>query len=348
LLVQEIDSAHAVLYGRLANDKIGAQPGTGTTEFHVEKIIKDHADLPRQQMILLSRYVPILDVKNPPRYLMFFTDPKKNGEPYTGKQVDSTAILDFLAEYQRQRGNAVQALLVAANYVDHADPLVAEQAFLTLAHASDRQLGEAARNLSPQKLRKLVNTPNLEPERLGLYAFLLGASGKSEAADADHLHKLLQNPSERNFRSFEGVLAGYIAMRPREGWAFAIDTLKKDKQSFLMRYATLRTLRCYYNAAPEVYGPQVLQGLEHALAQPDIADIAIRDLCKWKRWDLTPRILANYDRTTHQSPIVKNSIVRYALACPLPEARTLVERVRRQDPALIRDFEEELMLENMK
>ena len=55
--------------------------------------------------------------------------------------------------------------------------------------------------------------------------------------------------------------------------------------------------------------------------------------------------IACYDKQSHQSPIVKNSIVRYALACPLPEARTLVDRVRRQDAELVQDLEEQLKLE---
>jgi hypothetical protein len=35
-------------------------------------------------------------------------------------------------------------------------------------------------------------------------------------------------------------------------------------------------------------------------------------------------------------------MVRYALACPQPEARALLERVRRQDPELVRHLEAEL------
>ena len=80
----------------------------------------------------------------------------------------------------------------------------------------------------------------------------------------------------------------------------------------------------------------------------DIADVAIQDLRRWKRWEYTKQIVACYDKKSHQSPIVKNGIVRYALVCPLPEARTLLERVRRQDPELVRDLEEQLLLDTKK
>ncbi len=62
-------------------------------------------------------------------------------------------------------------------------------------------------------------------------------------------------------------------------------------------------------------------------------------MSKWKRWEHTKLIIACYDRPSHKAPIIKSSIVRYALACPQPEARTLVERVRWQDPEELRYLE---------
>lgn len=351
-LVQEFENAQVVLYGRIANPRLDIQPGgipgKGTTEFHIDKIVKDHPDLSPRKMVLLSRYLPILDPKDSPRYVMFIADPKKNSEPYTGRQLASPAVLDFLVATERYRNDPAEALRFAAKHFDHADPLIAEEAFLMFARGDDRRIGQLARELSPVNLRKLVQTPDLEPERLSMFAFLLGACGDAKAGDVELLRSLLEKPGERQHKSFEGILAGYITMQPREGWAFARDTLKDEKHSLLLRYAALRAMRFFYNARMEEYGSQVLEGLGLALMHTDLADIAIQDLRKWKRWEHTKLILSCYDRKSHQSPIVKNSIVRYALACPMPEARTLIERIRRQDPELVRYHEEVMMLENEK
>ncbi len=340
-LAQEFEQADAVVYGHLANPKLtDFNTGSGTTEFHFDKIVKDKADFPRQKVIVLSRYLPVIDPKDAPRYVMFFRVPAKNGEPYSGRQISTPGVLEFVAGLQRYRDNPAEMLLHAAKHLDDADPQIAEEAFLLFAKADDKIISQVAKKLTAETLRKLVKTPDLEPERLGMYAYLLGACGDS--GDVELLRSLLKNPAPRFFRAYEGILAGYITLQPKEGWSFAQETLKSDKNSFVLRYAVLRALRFFYNANPDEYADHVLTGEALAIAQPDIADVAIQDLMRWKRWEHTKLIVSCYDKASHQSPIVKNSLVRYALACPHAEAKALVERVRRQDPKLVRYLEEEL------
>lgn len=339
-LVQEFEQAQVVVYGHLANPKLDFKTGSGTTEFHCDTIIKDDSAFPRQKMIVLSRYLPVLDPKDSPRYLMFFRVPAKNLEPYNGRQISAPAILDFVAGLSRYRDNPSEMLRFAAKHLDSADPQIAEEAFLMFAKADDKVIGQVAKQLPASMLRKLVKTPDLEPERLSMFAYLLGACGNAD--DVELLRSLLKNPAPRYFRAYEGILAGYITMRPQEGWAFAHDALKNDKNKFVLRYAVLRTMRFFYNAHPDETAAQVLHGEGLAIAHTDISDVAIQDLIRWKRWEHTKLIVSCYDKSSHKSPIVKNSIVRYALACPQPEARALVERVRRQDPELVRYLEEEL------
>jgi hypothetical protein len=341
-LTQEFDQASYVLYGQLKNPKFdngpGAVPGAGTTEFHVDSIVKDDPAFPRQKMILLSRYLPVLDPKDPPRYVMFFQPVKLKAQPYTGRHVSSPVVLDFVTQLLGYRDNPTEMLLFAAKHFDHADPQVAEEAFLVFARAEDKLIGATAKKLNPAGLRKLIATPDLEAERLSLFAYLLGACGNAD--DLATLRTLLKD--HRKAKAYEGILAGYITMRPDEGWTYTHELLKNDKTSFLLRYASLRTMRFYYNAKPEEYGKHVMHGLGLAIQRADVADIAISDLRNWKRWEHTGAILACFDKTSHHSAIVKNSIIRYALVCPQPEARTFLERVRREDPKLVRYLEEEL------
>ena len=118
---------------------------------------------------------------------------------------------------------------------------------------------------------------------------------------------MLKDSAARNYKAYEGILAGYVTIRPKEGWAFAQDLLKNEK-NFALRYAALRTMRFFYNARPEDGAAEVLKGMETAIVHADVADIAIQ-ICAVERWDHTKLIVACYDKQSHKSPIVKNSIV---------------------------------------
>ena len=76
-----------------------------------------------------------------------------------------------------------------------------------------------------------------------------------------------------------------------------------------------------------------------------MADLAVEDLRRWGLWELTPKVLAQYGKPTHSSPIVRRSIVRYALCCPNPEARRFVETTRQQQRELVEDVEDSLQFE---
>jgi hypothetical protein len=335
-LTFEFEQAEAVLYGHLANPQLTGKSGAGTTEFQIDSVLKDDPAFPRKKMVLLTRYLPILDDKKPPKYVMFFGPAKQSQQPYWGREIANPAVLEFVAELHRYRDNPGERLLRAAQRFDHADPLVADEAFMIFAKADDKLIAQIAHKLDPKGLRKLVKDPDLDPERISMFAYLLGACGTDK--DAELLRSLLKSPAAREYKAFEGILAGYIAMRPKEGWAFAIDTLKNDKQSFMPRYGTMRTMRFYYNAK-QADAKEVMHGLSVALDHADIADIAMEDLRKWQRWDHTAQVLACWDKKSHHSEITRQSIVRYALACPLPEARAFLEKARRQAPDLVREIE---------
>lgn len=339
-LTHEFSQAQVIVYGHLANPMFTNKAGSGTTEFHFDQIIKDDPALPRQKMMLVSRYLPILDPKSPPKYVMFFRSTKQGLQLASGKEVANKAALDFVAELHRLREEPGKMMVHAAKHFDHADPLIADEAFMLFAKADDKLIAEHAAKLSPVNLRKLVKDPDMESERLSLFAYLLGACGNSD--DADLLGSLAKNPQPRHYKAFEGILAGYITIRPKDGWATAQQLLHNDKQNFLLRYATLRTLRFYYNANPKEHGPQVMQGLASAIGHPDIADIAIEDMRRWKRWEHTKLVLSCWDKKSHQSPITRQSVVRFALACQEPDARAFLERARQQDPELVKRMEEEL------
>src|SRR5206468_1273203 len=70
---REWDQHPLIVYGFPANPRLstepGALPGAGTTDFHVEKILKAHVALGTREVIEVKGYIPVV---NDTRYVAFF------------------------------------------------------------------------------------------------------------------------------------------------------------------------------------------------------------------------------------------------------------------------------------
>jgi hypothetical protein len=88
-----------------------------------------------------------------------------------------------------------------------------------------------------------------------------------------------------------------------------------------------------------------LKGVATVLPQGDIADIAVEDLRRWKLWDLTDDVLALYGRKSHDAPLMRRAIIRYAICCPNARAAEFITQRRRDDAEAVKDVEESVQAE---
>ncbi|MCI0639816.1 MAG: hypothetical protein L0Y72_08975 [Gemmataceae bacterium] len=339
----EFDRAGFVLYGFADNPKLGGGLGQGTTEFHIEKILKPDPNLKDKKTIVLDRYIPVLDKKDAPRFVVFGEFYKGKIDVYLGRQVQSHGAVSYLegGKVARAKGRE-EALRYYARFLDYPEEAIAEDAFLEFARSKDEEIGKVAKHLDPKQLRKLLERPKLELERYSLFAFLLGNCG--QATDVDFLRSQIDVALKNGNSALDGLLGGYIAARPKEGWKVALSVLNDKKQAVVPRLAALRTVRFYNGWQPTEARPYILAGYKDAIPDPDIADFVIEDLRQWRIWDMTKLVLEQYRKPSHAAPIMRRAIVRYTVDCPLPEARAFLEQIRKQDPELVRDVEELLNL----
>src|SRR5262249_5543710 len=156
------------------------------------------------------------------------------------------------------------------------DETVAEDAFLEFARSNNADIGQVARKLDADKLRKLLQNPKTSPAHLGLFAFMLGACGKE--SDAPLLRKLIDQPDERTKESLDGLLAGYIQMDKKHGWELTGKIMADPKQQFKQRFAAIRTMRFHYGWQPAETKAQVLRWYNVLLDDGQISDMPIDDL----------------------------------------------------------------------
>ncbi len=331
-----------VLAGQLKNAVANAD-GTGTTEFHVAKVLK--GDAKGTTKLLVPRYLPVV-ADTPPDFVFFCSIADGKIEPVHGVP-GGAALADYLAAMAKADG-ATARLALAFARLDAADAAVASEAFLEFARAADAELAAATTALDRKKLRAWIADAKTPIERLGVYGLLLGLCG--DADDGRDLVRLVRGGSadERIAANLGGLLGGAILLAPADGWKLATDLLADPKRNFTDKLNVVSTVRFFQASRPKESRERILACYAVVVANGDLADLAIDDLRRWRWWDLTATVLAQAGKPTHAAPAMARGIARYALQCPDDAAKAYVADLRRKDPALVKKVEDSLKLYEKK
>jgi hypothetical protein len=340
---EDVVSAKLVLFGSLSNPRINPD-GSGATDLLIETVLKNDPALANRKSLTIARFMPI-DPKSPPKFLVFCDVINGQIDAYRGSPAKSPAVVEYLRGVTSLPADRTKQLQYYFRFLDDTDADIAMDAYLEFAKTGDADVARVARLLDASKLRTLISHSETPPERLGLFAYLLGASGGP--AEVKFLTGLLNDGGERMRPAFGGILAGLIQLEPKTGWAQTRAILGDPKRPFPQRLAAIGALRFFHSAHPDATRADVLQGLAAILPQNDLGDLAIEDLRRWQWWDLTGDIIALFGRPSHSAPLMKRAIVRYALCCPKSEAKQFVERVRSSDAEMVKDVEEGLKFEQL-
>jgi hypothetical protein len=348
-LTKDAEQAVMILYGSLANAKLDPNAGdltSGSTELLIDSIVKSHESVAGKKSIILPRYIP---PEKDTKFLVFCDFYQGKIDPYRGMAVRADS---RIAEYLKgalavKDKDAPSRLRYFLRFLDDRDPEVSGDSFNEFSAADYKEYRPVAEKASPETIARWIRDPNTPSLRLGLYGSMLGHCGTAEHAKL--LRALLDDSNNRYSSGVDGMLAGYILLQPQEGVAYLKSILGDDKKDFLLRYAALRATRFFHDYRPDIIKAEQIKAATAVLIdQKDITDLAIEDLRKWGAWEYTGRILGLYGRKGFDAPIVKRSILRFALSCPAGNkpSEEFVAARKKEDPQYVDEVSELLRLES--
>jgi hypothetical protein len=348
-LLGEVNQASMVLFGTIVSSKpdLSDTGNGGTSDLQIETILKNNEILGDRKLITLPRYIPIAE-KNP-KFVVFCDVFKGKIDPLRGIPVAADSdmvkyLRGALAVKDKPIGDRLRFYF---EYLDNKDLEISADAYKEFANADYKDYREMAKDLPPDKIAAWLEDPNTPGFRYGLYASMLGHCGTEKHAEL--LHKMLEDPQKRAGSGVDGMLAGYAMLKPKEGMTYIGSLLKDSSKEFMLRYATLRAVRFFWDFRTDIADKKTLvASVSPLLDQSDICDLVIEDFRKWSCWDLADRILGLYGKKSHDVPIIRRAIIRYALSCPQSKAKEFIEQQRKADAETIKDAEELLKLETGK
>ena len=344
-LTKDVGDASMVLYGTLSNAKPDGDGG-GTTDFAIEEVVKEHAIRGDKKVLTVNKFLPPGDAKEKLKFLLLFDVFKGKTDLFRLVVVkDGSDIVKYLQGALKVRGESLGARLrFFFDYLDNADIEISNDAYKEFGNADYKDYRDMAKKLPADKIAKWLEDPNTPAFRYGLYASMLGHCGTEKHGEL--LRKMLDDPKVRAGSGVDGVFAGYVMLKPKDGWKYLRGVLADPKQEFMVRYAALRSIRFFWESRPDVIDKkQLVEGVALLLDDGTIADLAIEDLRKWQRWEVCDRVLGLFGKKSHDVPIVRRSILRYALSCPAAKAEEFVKEQRQKDKDWVNDVEELLRLE---
>lgn len=347
-LTSEVAQADFILFGTLGNQKPDPKdPGSskGTTDMTIDAVVKSHALVKDKKVFVIPRYVP--PDQKAYKYMVFFNVVNGDVDPYRGVAVGTDS---KLPEYVKgalevRQKDIVTRLKYFFNYLESNEIEISADAYNEFAVAEYKEVAEIAPKLPADTVLKWLKDPNTRASRYGLYGLILGHSGKAENAKA--LRTLLDDPERKFSSGLDGMLMGYTLLDKKAGYEYVQKLIADSNSEFLVKHAALKTLRFFWEYRPDVLTKkEILAGMAGLMVHPDIADMPIDDLRKWKAWEMTDAVLAYSKLESHNTlPINRRSILKFALAASWADpknaaAGAFVAKARVDDPERVKLIEE--------
>jgi hypothetical protein len=227
-------------------------------------------------------------------------------------------------------------------HLEDPDETLARDAYDEFAVAPYEDVRALESRMDPTQLLAWIENPKVQANRRRLYATMLGVCGTK--ADAERIAAILKGEElgedKAEVRSgLDALIACYVTLTGEEGLDL-VDKLFLDRKTreipFTETYAAVMALRFLGEESHIVPRERVLRSLRLLLDEPKLADLVIADLARWEDWSVVDRLTELFEKATADNIFVREPVVNYLKACPLPEAATAVAKLEKIDPEAVR------------
>jgi hypothetical protein len=342
-LSEETRGADAVVLAKLVKEAPAsanaADPNSGTAMFQIVEVLRG------QEALKGAKDIGVVFFGDSSREKTYLVNGiGKDKIDWTTPLPLSATAVGYVKQLATVPQNGADRLVFFQEYLENADPLLAQDSYDEFARAPYTELKDLKPRMKHDRIVKWVQDPEVSPSRRRLYLTMLGISGSKAdvpmleamiASDFETMKPVLEEMSRtalvmggpislpvwidavqqeerRKKLGLDALVACYLILRGPDGLDLVENRfLKNPHAEYTHIYSTIMALRFHGDENTGILPKERLLGsMRLLLNNPDFADQVILDLSRWEDWSVLDRIVEMF-KTSDSKGYVRQPVVSY-------------------------------------
>jgi hypothetical protein len=251
------------------------------------------------------------------------------------------ALLGYVVAAPAWDAPPAERLAWFAARLEHPDRAIADDTFTEFGLAPFAAVRSVAGAFDAERLRAWVAEPGIDQRRRGFYGLALGLVA-AETSDATAragaiatLHMVIEKPADDFRAGFDGLMGGVLVAEGVAGLDYleSLGIAGPAGRPVDQRHLLAALRFAWEFLGEEIPRERISAATARLLAAPVVAADAVIDLARQQAWGVADEVASVWDSLGGDDPLVRRAVAGYLAACPLQEARQLLDDIRARDPA---------------
>ncbi len=242
---------------------------------------------------------------------------------------------EYLHHLMKLPAEGAERLAFFQDHLEDKDPLISRDAYDEFATTPYGELKNLKGQMKHDAFLQRLQDPKTDISHRRLYLTMLGICGTKN--DLPLLEKMIKSDDRAMKAGLDALLGCYLTLKGADGLPLIRDRfIKNETAEFTDQYQAIMALRFHAEEGGVIEKDEIAKVLRHMLDRPKYADLVVADLARWGDWSVIDRMFVLFRDADQDSLWVREPIVNYMRACPLPKAKEYLKEFEKIDAKAVK------------
>jgi len=289
-LAEQMAQADAAVLVQWVGGKKATDKSAGETVYEIRQVVRNHKnELKVEGRVTLPRYR-----ESKVGDLFLLVGSKGATIEWASPLEVTETSFNYVAQAPSPEVPTTKRLEYYVKFLEYSDQMIANDAYGEFANAPYADITQLSDKLPREKIRSWITNKDTPATRMGLYGLLIGLCGTNE--DTQVLKAKILEKTEDFRLGIDGLMSGYLLLTGDKGLSVLDEhKLKNRDVPFSETYAAMQALRFMWKYSEgRIEKPRLRASMRILLDRPELADLVIADLARWKDWEIRNRLMGLY------------------------------------------------------